>query len=116
MMKKERLIKVKSPFLRKLRSNLRILLQEASLHRDLKIGKGKHRSNIINESICACASGGGCVNLQLPVLRFHRTDLDMAYVPFLKKWFCVDCYTEIKKREDYLRKGADPNYILPYES
>ncbi len=115
-MKKEKVVRIKSPFLRRLRSNLRVLWQEASLHGHLKASKGQHKLDIIHSSICTCSSGGACVNLKLPILRFHLTDLDMAYVPFLKKWFCIDCYKDIKRHEDYLKKGADPNYVLPYES
>ena len=109
-MKKERIIIIKTPRLKKIRSNLRLLWLEAKLAGDLK-DHSAYGSNIIGRSICECASGGGCPNIPPPPIRWYRTDLDMGYVPFLKGWYCIDCFNWIKKNEDALKKEMDPLYI-----
>ncbi|KKK42448.1 hypothetical protein LCGC14_1319020 [marine sediment metagenome] len=109
-MKKERTIIIKTPRLKKIRSNLRLLWLEAFLAGDLK-DHDEGGISTIRRSICECAAGGGCSNIYLPVNRFHRTDLDMGYVPFLKQWYCIDCFNWIKKHEDEFKKEMDPNYI-----
>ncbi|MBD3256053.1 MAG: hypothetical protein GF383_13235 [Candidatus Lokiarchaeota archaeon] len=112
-MKKERKIIIKSLWLRKIRSILRTILLEATFSGDLKPNKGTDRLNVARHSICQCAMGSGCRKIKLPVGRHHRVDLDMAYVPFLKRWFCLKCFEFIKKREDFIKKVIDPDYIVP---
>ncbi|MFX1281168.1 MAG: hypothetical protein ACFFA3_17590 [Promethearchaeota archaeon] len=122
-MKKERKIIIKNPKLRRIRSNLRKILIEAKSRRldDL----AKLEDSIINEhgleddrlveiqnqinevlslmhgSICQCGNGVSCLSLknflkENPIEKWDSTDLDMAYYPKTKKWYCLECYKRTK--------------------
>ena len=122
-MKKEKIIIIKNPRLKKVRGNLRkILLQTISSKIDqleeleeLIIEerglRNKKRIELRDEidklfslrggSICRCGNGGSCLSLKKfrkehPMNRMDFTDLDMAYIPEQGEWFCVECYKRIK--------------------
>ena len=115
-MKPERVIIIKNPRLKRIRSNLRKLWLEAALDGALK-GKNENDLNIIRDSICQCASGGRCLNSELVVERFDSTDLDMGYVSFREAWYCIDCFNWIKENEEELKKALNIFCIDPaYES
>lgn len=122
-MKKEKTIIIKNPKLRKLRNILRKILIEAGRQRynDLRVlGKDTEKKygyedprarEIQNEikklfsllaySICECNNGVSCLSLQKykdnhQMEKFDFTDLDMAYYPKTKKWYCLECYKRTK--------------------
>ncbi len=56
---------------------------------------------IPNHSICQCSNGGSCLSLEKfgkehPMGEMDFTDLDMAYYPKTKKWYCLECYKRTK--------------------
>jgi hypothetical protein len=122
-MKKERIIIIKNPCLRKIRSNLRrVLLQAVSNkvkelreledlimdERGIDDLEGKEVRNKINKllslptgSICRCGNGGSCLSIEKfvkehPMEELDFTELDMAYIPEQGEWFCLECYKRIK--------------------
>lgn len=118
-MKKKKTIVIKSSSLRKIRNALRrILILESNKRsggvideriaieqdssgnlRDLSAkerrkvidlcARSGHLSDKLRDSICVCDS---C----------HAADKNMTYNPTIKRWYCVDCFTEF--RDTYLHK------------
>lgn len=112
-MKKKRTIVIKDSLLRKIRNNFRhTLILESSKRRgevvdrriaiehdsngnlrDLSTEEQRkvidlcalsgHLSQKLTDSICFC---GSC----------HAIDKDMTYNPTLKRWYCVDCFNELR--------------------
>ena len=119
VMKKSRLIKLRSPFLIGLRSNLRLILLEACLAQLQELRRYdklfedtdffiKIQSGIrylMRRSICQCYCGG-CSSAQpyFPIGRHFPTHFDMGYIAKDDVWYCEDCF----KRRTFLLKN--PNF------
>jgi len=112
-MKKKRTIVIKDSLLREVRNSFRriLILESNKRHgqvvdryiaierdsngnlRDLSTEEQRkvidlstfsnHLSQKLTDSICAC---GSC----------NAVDKDMTYNPTLKKWYCVDCFNELR--------------------
>lgn len=113
--KKKRTIMIKNPRLRKVRDSLREIISKASEYYEgeliqekanLSIETDKEKIKILaskrdqihtalNNSICIC-----------PVCKSHTSD--MTFNPYLKAWFCIDCYE--KNRDFYIRRGEPHIY------
>ncbi len=114
-MKKKKTISISNQKLRSIRNSLREIISKASdsterqllLERDnLNLDRDKERIRILSEkidkinhawenSICVCPVCGS------------RTS-DMTFNPYLKAWFCVDCYE--KNRQFYVKRGEPHIY------
>ncbi len=122
-MKRKKTIKIKDPKLRRFRNNLRLVLlkavsdkwylirkeiqeleyEEDGTPRNLvdrdEIHKLLEKRNKLerfrNDSICKCATCG-------------VADKDMTFNPYIKAWYCVDCY---KLNRSYYRKEGNRFYF-----
>ena len=128
-MKKDRKIIIKNPLLRRLRSNLRIILLEAisakidllyELQKEIEddmVNLGidspsdSHEwrrlederrvlRSLIENGICQCSFGGACEQWPLKVDRWGPTDLDMAYSAIDREWYCLKCYDWIQENKE----------------
>lgn len=122
-MKKERIITIKNPKLRRIRSNLRKILINAKSQRykylrnlrekiikesgpnDERLveiqNQIKKTLSLTTGSICQCGNGGSCLSIKKytkehPMETLDFTELDMAYYPKTKKWYCLECYKRTK--------------------
>ena len=123
MMKKKRTISITNPKLRKIRNSLREIISKATIdelgriiQENTKKSKKYVDSNYsekwgievkklsdrrdkvdtaLDNSICIC-----------PVCKSRTSD--MTFNPYLKAWFCVECYE--KNRDFYVRRGEPHIY------
>lgn len=126
--KKVRKVVLKTPRLRQVRNNLRIILKLAvneelfkldkiyDLYRNrtvltpsqqkrkLQVGKkGKALDHSYYSSTLQCSCGAACVSLDKAIEKGlnpedRPTDLDLVWVPWLEKWSCIKCF-------EYYRQG-----------
>ena len=88
-MKKEKTIVIRSPRLRKIRNEFRVLLKlwvsdiRISLHeRDFSQKEISKLTSMEGLSICSCLHCG-------------NSDKDMIYRPDMKQWLCIECNSEL---------------------
>lgn len=114
-LKKKRTIRIKSPQIRKIRNELRILLQraissklnelsdeESKLQQSNGFWDENHPSyETLHREMRKLTSQGNNLRyaynasiLKCPVCM--RIDKDMTFNPILKKWYCVECYEDNK--------------------
>lgn len=113
--KKKRTISIKDSKLRKIRNSLREIISKASVSYERELiqkksnlsietdkeelktlaGKRDEIHSALNKSICIC-----------PVCKSRTSD--MTFNPYLKAWFCVECYE--KNRQFYIRRGEPHIY------
>ena len=136
--KKIHKIVLKNPRLRRIRNNLRIMLKlaiEKELNRldqlkglyvfknKLTNSQKKRRSQIWGEwnrlyhryqrSTLVCGMGAACTALDEAIKHGFNpqdrpTDLDLVWVPWLRNWYCVDCFEDAKLGEMTHEDFDDP--------
>lgn len=137
--KKVRIIKLKDPKLRRIRKNLRDIIKLAvkdEFRRQNKIARSylgggpmteeedreftkysRESENLmftLQKSIIQCSSGTQCDSLEEAVKhgfnpKDRPTDLDMVWIPYYKKWFCLKCYESTFYESIYKDISEDPH-------
>ena len=134
---------LRTPRMRRVRNNLRILLKLAvkselnrlSAHKHLYYNKKlmigltlsqKRRyyqlqkesnklSEYYNKSTLQCGGGAACYSLDKAIEegldpRDRPTDLDLVWVPWLERWFCLKCFVLDQLGELTHKDFDDPMY------
>ena len=137
--KKIRIVKLKDPKLRRIRKNLRDIIQLAVKDEFRKLNKiarsylgggpmteEEHKEFtkfsrkseklifMLSDSIIQCSSGAQCDSLEEAVKhgfnpRDRPTDLDMVWIPYYQKWFCLKCYESTFYESTYKDISEDPH-------
>ena len=140
--KKVRIIELKDPKLRLIRKNLRDIIKFAArkeirrLHvmQDKYLGKGMTPEEdrmftkfsrkgdklmfALSDSIIQCSSGAQCDSYEEAKKHGFNpgdrpTDLDMVWIPYYQKWFCLNCYKSTFYDANYNYISEDP-YSDPF--
>ncbi|MFW9987612.1 MAG: hypothetical protein ACFFC3_03070 [Candidatus Odinarchaeota archaeon] len=136
--KKIRKVVLKTPNLRKIRNNLRIILKLAvkeeldklyereelySNKRYLTPSQQKRKSYLAEKwkaldisyhrSTLQCSSGAACISLDKAIEKGfdpkdRPTDLDLVWVPWLERWSCVECFETFRQGEMTHEDFDDP--------
>lgn len=74
--------------------------------------------NALSNSIIQCSSGAECDSFREAKEQGFNpkdrlTDLDMVWIPYYQKWFCLKCYESTFFDSTYRSKSEDP-YADPY--
>ena len=96
-MKKKKIISYRDDRIKKIARTLRLLIRDAVLDEDSRLGDlrsiskrsdykiQQQREQLLGEldkSICMCS-------------RCRKSDRDMVFNPFLEEWWCTQCYQEM---------------------
>ena len=136
--KKIRKVTLKSPELRRIRDNLRIILKlviKDKLSRlsrletlyfskkNLTPSQQKRKSQLskewnklyhrFNKSTLQCSNGAGCISLDKAIEegldpKDRPTDLDLVWVPWLERWVCTNCFETFRYDEMTHEDFDDP--------
>ena len=141
--KKIRIVKLKDPKLRRIRKNLRDVIKLAVKDKFRKLHKLAEKYLVgrpmtpeedrmftklsreseklmfaLSDSIIQCSSGASCNSLEEAIKHGfnpkHRpTDLDMVWIPYYQKWYCLKCYESTFYDSTYKDWSEDP-YADPF--
>lgn len=83
---------------------------------DKFMDRGSRLRKLLSKSIIQCNLGGGCSSLSEATQHgFYPnnrpTNLDMAWMPSFKAWYCTKCCEILIEGGKLLKEGKHPDYI-----